>query len=94
MLEGLTRRVLVVLAGGAVRRRCEMLCGDSKLPGADGVRVMASRDMAGTSAVMASSTGTKGGSPGEGESWSARAVWILTFLAAQLGEPGGSAGGL
>jgi hypothetical protein len=94
MLEGLTRRVLVVLAGGAVRRRCEMLCGERKLPGAEAVRVMASRDVAGTSGLIRSSTETKGGSPGEGKSWSARAVWILTFLAAQLGEPGGSAGGL
>jgi hypothetical protein len=53
---------------------------------------MASRDMAGTSAVMATSTGTKGGSQSEGKSSSARAVWILTFLPAQLGEPGGSVG--
>jgi hypothetical protein len=86
MLERLTRRVLVGSAGGAVRRRCEVLCGDRRLPGADAARVMASREPVGTSGLIRSSTETKGDSPGEGESWSARAVWNLTFLAAQLGD--------
>ena len=73
MLEGVTWQVLVALAGGAVPRRCEVVCGGSRFLGADVVR------------VMASSTGTKGGSPGDGESWSAMAVWIVTFLAGQNG---------